>query len=126
LWTSTAIILASSVVFEAGRRKFAHGEYVGAQRLFLATGVMGLAFLGSQATAWLELVRAGVYLVQNPYSTFFYLFTSLHAAHLIGGLAAIGLVMFSARRRRELVDVATYYWHFLGVLWIALFFVVTH
>jgi cytochrome c oxidase subunit 3 len=74
----------------------------------------------------LELVRAGVYLVQNPYSTFFYLFTSLHAAHLIGGLAAIGLVMFSARRRRELVDVATYYWHFLGVLWIALFFVVTH
>jgi cytochrome c oxidase subunit 3 len=126
LWVSTAIILTSSGVFEAGRRRFAHGEHDRAQSLFIATGLLGMAFLGSQATAWLELVRAGVYLTQNPYSGFFYLFTGLHAAHLIGGLAAIGLVMFSSRRRRELVDVATYYWHFLGVLWIALFFVVTH
>ena len=126
LWISTAIILASSAVFEVARRAYARGEHERAQRLFIATGAMGLGFLISQAKAWLDLIHAGVYLVQNPYSSFFYLFTGLHAAHLAGGLAGLGVVMFGKRRRRELVDVAAYYWHFLGLLWIALFFVVSH
>jgi heme/copper-type cytochrome/quinol oxidase subunit 3 len=45
---------------------------------------------------------------------------------LIGGLGALAFVMLSKSRRREVVDAATFYWHFLGVLWIALFFVLTH
>lgn len=126
LWISTAIILASSVVFEIGRRIYAKGDHDRATRFFWITGAMGMAFLGAQAAAWLDLIRAGVYLQQNPYSSFFYLFTGLHAAHLVGGLAGLGLVVFSRKRRRELVDVAAYYWHFLGLLWIALFFVVSH
>lgn len=126
LWISTGIILASSIVFEIGRRMYLRGEHDRATRFFWITGAMGLAFLGAQARAWLELIRAGVYLQQNPYSSFFYLFTGLHAAHLIGGLAGLGLVILGRKRRRELVDVAAYYWHFLGLLWIALFFVVTH
>jgi cytochrome c oxidase subunit III len=126
LWISTTIILSSSVVFEIARRAYARGEHERANRLFWITGALGLTFLGSQAKAWLDLIAAGVYLVQNPYSSFFYLFTGLHAAHLVGGLAGLGLVVFGKKRRRELVDVATYYWHFLGLLWIALFFVVSH
>lgn len=126
LWISTAIILASSVVFEIARRAYARGKHEQAERLFMLTGAMGLAFLGAQAKAWVALIDAGVYLVQNPYSSFFYLFTGLHAAHLVGGLAGLALVIFGKKRRRELVDVAAYYWHFLGALWIALFFVVSH
>ena len=126
LWVSTAIILASSVVFESGRRAYARGLHVLASRLILITGIMGLAFLGSQVTAWLELINLGAYLEQNPYRGFFYLFTALHAAHLIGGLGALWFVTFSRGRRREVVDAAAYYWHFLGLLWIALFFVLSH
>ena len=59
--------------------------------------------------------------MQNPHSTFFYLFTGLHAAHLLGGLVALFMVVFGRAKRREMVDVVAYYWHFLGVLWIALF-----
>lgn len=126
LWISTAIILASSVVFEMGRRLYAKGEHSRADRYFWIAGALGVAFLGAQAKAWLDLIGAGVYLRQNPYSSFFYLFTGLHAAHLLGGLAGLAFVLFNTRRRRELVDAAAYYWHFLGLLWIALFFVVTH
>jgi cytochrome c oxidase subunit 3 len=126
LWISTAIILASSVVFEIGRRSYARGEHERANRLIWVTGIMGLAFLAAQAKAWLALIDAGVYLVQNPYSSFFYLFTGLHAAHLVGGLVGLSVVIFGKHRRREVVDVAAYYWHFLGLLWIALFFVVSH
>ncbi len=85
------------------------------------TACIGTAFLASQLTAWRELVRSGAFLFQNPHSSFFYLFTGLHALHLIGGLVALLVVLLRRSPRRELVDVVTYYWHFLGVLWIVLF-----
>jgi cytochrome c oxidase subunit 3 len=121
LWVSTALILASSVTFETARRVFRKGEYRLASRFLVATGCLGAAFLASQLTAWRELVATGAFLAQNPHSSFFYLFTGLHALHLVGGVVALLVVMFRQAPRRELVDVVTYYWHFLGVLWIALF-----
>jgi cytochrome c oxidase subunit 3 len=82
---------------------------------------LGAGFLASQLTAWRSLIHQGAYLAQNPYSSFFYLFTGLHAIHLIGGLVALFVVVLGRFTRRELVDVVAFYWHFLGLLWIALF-----
>ncbi len=65
--------------------------------------------------------RAGAYIAQNPHSSFFYLFTGLHALHLVGGLVAVLVLLLRKNPRRELVDMVTYYWHFLGVLWLVLF-----
>lgn len=121
LWLSTGIILTSSVTFEAARRVFRKGEWRLGSRLLLVTACLGFAFLASQFTAWRDLVRQGVYMAQNPHSSFFYLFTGLHAAHLIGGLVGLFVVLLAKSKKRELVDVVAYYWHFLGVLWIALF-----
>jgi cytochrome c oxidase subunit 3 len=120
LWLSTAIILVSSVTFEAARRAYRKGLHPAAARLLVVTACLGAAFLASQLSAWLNLVHRGYYLAQNPYSSFFYMFTGLHAAHLIGGLIALFVVVLG-RPRRETVDTVAYYWHFLGVLWIALF-----
>ena len=121
LWLSTAIILASSVTFEAARRAFRRGLHLVAARLLVVTACLGAAFLASQVSAWLNLVHRGFYLAQNPYSSFFYMFTGLHAAHLVGGLIALFIVVLGRSTRRETVDTVAYYWHFLGVLWIALF-----
>ena len=121
LWLSTAIILVSSVTFEAARRSYRHGLHLIAARLLVVTACLGAAFLASQLSAWLNLVHRGYYLAQNPYSSFFYMFTGLHAAHLIGGLIALFIVALGRTTRRETVDTVAYYWHFLGVLWIALF-----
>jgi cytochrome c oxidase subunit 3 len=126
LWLSTGIIALSSVCFEVARRRFGSGQYANAAFLLRLTGVLGLAFLLSQAKAWLELIDRGAYMESNPYSGFFYLFTGLHAAHLLGGFVGIGIAIFSTRRRREVVDAAAFYWHFLGILWAALFFVLAH
>ena len=121
LWLSTGLILASSVTFEVARRVFRKGEYRLASRFLMASGCLGAAFLASQLTAWRELVKIGAYLNQNPHSSFFYLFTGLHALHLVGGLVVLLVVMLRHAPRRELVDVVGYYWHFLGALWLALF-----
>jgi cytochrome c oxidase subunit 3 len=121
LWLSTAIILASSVTFEAARRTYRKGLHAVAARLLIATACLGGAFLASQLAAWRNLVQRGYYLAQNPYSSFFYMFTGLHAAHLIGGLVALFIVVLGRSTRRETVDTVAFYWHFLGALWIALF-----
>ncbi len=121
LWASTALILVSSVTFEMARRLYGKGEHRLASRFLIATGCLGAGFLAAQLTAWLELVHGGAFLAQNPHSSFFYLFTGLHAVHLIGGLVALMVVMLRHAPRRELVDVVAYYWHFLGLLWLALF-----
>lgn len=121
LWLSTAIIVVSSATFEAARRTYRRGQHAMSARLLVVTACLGAGFLASQLSAWRNLVQRGYYLAQNPYSSFFYLFTGLHAAHLVGGLIALFVVVLGRSTRRESVDVVAFYWHFLGVLWIALF-----
>jgi len=120
LWLSTAIILASSASFEAARRTYRRGMHDVAARLLLITACLGGAFMVSQFSSWRVLVEQGAYLANNPYSSFFYLFTGLHAAHLLGGMVAMGFVLLR-KTRREVIDATAHYWHFLSVLWIVLF-----
>ena len=121
LWLSTSIILASSGTFEVARRVFRRGLWRLASRLFVVTATLGMTFLAAQLVAWRELVKQGAYLMENPHGAFFYLFTGLHAAHLLGGLIALFVIVFGRKKRREIVDVTAYYWHFLSVLWVILF-----
>ncbi|HUA84777.1 MAG TPA: cytochrome c oxidase subunit 3 [Bryobacteraceae bacterium] len=123
LWVSTALIVGASVTFEVARNVFRRGMWRIASRLLVVTACLGAGFLASQLTAWRELMDQGVFLAQNPHSSFFYLFTGLHAAHLLGGLIALSVVLLAKSKRRELVDVVAYYWHFLALLWIALFLI---
>lgn len=118
---STVLILFSSGTFETARQLFRRGRWRAGSRFLLATASLGMAFLASQITAWRSLVMHGAFLAKNPHSSFFYLFTGLHAAHLIGGLVVLFVVVLGKSKRRELIDVATGYWHFLGVLWVALY-----
>jgi len=121
LWLSTALILVSTVTFEIARRVYATGQWRLASRFLLVTAAIGAAFVASQLTAWRKLMDQGAYLMENPHGSFFYLFTGLHAAHLVGGMAALFYLVLGRNRRRELVDVVAYYWHFLTVLWLILF-----
>jgi cytochrome c oxidase subunit 3 len=54
----------------------------------------------------------------NPANSFFYLITGLHAAHVLGGMVAGA---FAVRRAGEAIGLCARYWHFLFVLWLAVF-----
>lgn len=125
LWWSTSLIAASSMTLETGRRMFRRGLWQSASKLLLATAWIGVAFVACQLTGWWELVQRGVYLTENPHASFFYIFTGLHAVHLVGGMIALAVLVFARRKRREWVDSATLYWHFLSLLWLALFATLT-
>jgi cytochrome c oxidase subunit 3 len=118
---SSTVIFMSSVTFEVARRLYRKGERPAYTKLMVLTTALTLGFLGLQVTAWVDLFRQGAFLSQNPHSSFFYIFTGLHAAHVVGGLVALGIVLAKRSPRREIVNMVAYYWHFLFVLWVGLY-----
>lgn len=126
LWISTVFILFSSVTMELARRSLRRRREARFQRWLGATMILGLCFLGSQLVAWRQLVADGFYINRNVHSGLAYIFTGLHAVHLIGGLLALVYVMrrspqnWTAVRRRVSVDATALYWHFIDGLWVVL------
>lgn len=127
LWLSTAIIIALSVAIEAGQRDIRRGER---ERLARAMGIaflLGIAFLINQAVNWRVLIAAK----GSLYGFTFFMLTGLHAAHVIGGLIPLGVVTRRAREGRYTrifhpgVSYCTMYWHFLAVVWIVMFTVLS-
>ena len=141
LLLNTLVLLISSVSMELARRQLrsqvalADSSSVPADSLgskviipWLAlTLVLGLAFLFGQWTAWQQLAANGFYVATTPSSSFVYLLTGAHAAHLLGGVLALfiagvaSLLHRSLKTRSIVVDVTAWYWHFMAVLWIYIF-----
>jgi cytochrome c oxidase subunit 3 len=80
------------------------------------TLVLGLAFLFGQWAAWQQLAANGFYVATTPSSSFVYLLTGTHAAHLLGGVLALLIAGIASllplvenaqhRRRRDRVVLA--------------------
>ncbi len=131
LYFDTAILLASSFTLELARkavRGYVHGAralYSSARLYLWLTLALGVVFLSGQYAAWQQLRSEGLYLATNPSSSFFYVFTVLHAVHLLGGLAGLGLAVGRFSKSQPTLRISTlstvsYYWHFMDVLWIYL------
>jgi cytochrome c oxidase subunit 3 len=129
LYFNTVLLIASSVTLEVARRRVAafmgglKNDVGNPARWLYITLFLGLLFLGGQYVAWSRLRAEGLYLATNPSSSFFYLLTSAHALHVLGGLAGLIYVIHklnkSVLRRNQLVATARY-WHFMGILWLYL------
>jgi cytochrome c oxidase subunit III len=129
LYFNTLILLSSSVTLELARRRVT--VFMGGLRnadsiprgWFYGTLGLGLLFVGGQYAAWLQLRSEGLYMATNPNSSFFYLLTAIHALHVLGGLGGLLYVVGKLNRlvlRRSTLDAFSYYWHFMGILWVYL------
>jgi len=92
------------------------------------TYIMGAFFIGGQIFEYAELVHEGLTISSSPYGSVFYLTTGFHGLHVVGGLIAFLFLLgrsFSAKRfghhEATTAIVTSYYWHFVDVVWIALF-----
>ena len=128
LWANTAILILSSVFFQrarlAARREQMDRVAVG----LLAAGFFSFAFLAGQLTVWKQLADAGYFLTTNPANSFFYLLTTVHGLHLLGGLVAWGRTTAKVWDQVEpakvslSVELCATYWHFLLIVWLAFFY----
>ena len=85
-------------------------------------------FIAGQVYEYAKLVSEGVTLSSDQYGSIFFFSTGFHALHVSGGLVAFLLIIartFTSRRydHKQAVGavVTSYYWHFVDVVWIALF-----
>jgi cytochrome c oxidase subunit 3 len=127
IWVNTIVLLTSSLTIDLSRRRLAANDLSGFKTMWRATTALGVAFLVGQVVAWRELVQMGFYVGSNPSSSFFYVFTAAHAAHVIGGVFALFYVLFrdfsktSGRLSLPVAsEVTSYYWHFMDGLWLFL------
>jgi cytochrome c oxidase subunit 3 len=135
LFLNSLVLVVSSLTLEVARRRvaaFARGithEVAVPLRWLYATLALGLLFVAGQSQAWLGLRAQGLFLASNPNSSFFYVLTGVHVVHVLGGLGGLLYVINKLRRpvlvlRRSTLDSTSYYWHFMGGLWIYLLFII--
>ncbi|MBK6751323.1 MAG: cytochrome c oxidase subunit 3 [Pyrinomonadaceae bacterium] len=132
VWISTALILLSSITYVISERATIINDQPKAKKWMIVTTVLGAFFISSQILAWIQLTRRGLYMEGNPYAGFFYILTAVHAVHVIGGISALSSILLKSwypagsetdvLRRISLAKVVGWYWHFMGLLWLVLLF----
>jgi cytochrome c oxidase subunit 3 len=133
LYLNTLVIIASSVTLEVSRRRVA--AFMGGARAknsaesparwLYITLFLGLLFVAGQTFAWMQLRSQGLKIATNISYSFFYVLTVAHALHLLGGLGGLVRVIGKFNHsvlKRSTLDATSRYWHFMGVLWVYLLF----
>ncbi len=121
----TILLVTSSVTMQLGVAAIRRGDQ-GRLRMWVGmTLVLGVLFLLGQLYDYSQL---GFGIGDGIFSTTFYTLTGFHGAHVFGG--AIGMTILFARsmqgqfsaRNHVAVEAISMYWHFVDIVWVALFF----
>ena len=126
----TIILVASSFTCQLGVFAAERGDVFGLRRWYLVTLAMGTFFVLGQANEYRHLIEAGTTIPSSAYGTVFYLATGFHGLHVIGGLIAFIFLLIRTKLSKftpaqaTAAIVVSYYWHFVDIVWIALFSVI--
>ena len=126
----TLVLVSSSVTCQLGVFAAEKGDVFALRRWFTLTFVLGLIFLLGQGNEYRNLVHEGIRISTDGYGSMFYLTTGFHGLHVTGGLVAFIFYMIRTTMGRftpaqaTAAIVVSYYWHFVDIVWIALFFMI--
>jgi len=127
--SSLFMVLALAAVQNKELPKRTRGERIlGNSRLWLfMTALAGTTFLGFQAFEFTSFVHEGLSIRRNLFGSTFFTLTGFHGAHVTGGILMNAYVLlrtlkgqFTANRHLA-VEAASFYWHFVDIVWIGLF-----
>ena len=137
LWLNTALLIVGSVALQLARNAAGAGRLHALRANLTAGAVFTVAFLVGQIQAWKQVTAAGHFMATNPADAFFYLLTGLHGLHLLGGLFVLAKTTLRAWQRPDPEDVeqaaglrlsvqlCSVYWHYLLLLWLVLFYMLS-
>ena len=125
---STIVIIFSSFSIYSAKKSLNNDSSKTTTWLFV-TFALGLVFVISQFLGFDELISMGYFFTgaQSTITTsFLYVLTVLHLAHLFAGLIVLAVVMFKNYKNKYKTEklgfeLAVTFWHFLGILWLYLF-----
>lgn len=128
LWFNTVILVLASVTLQLAFNAAKKSEDSKTKLMLLFSTVLTVGFIAGQTAAWVEMLNAGYFAYSNPANAFFYMFTAIHALHLLGGLWFLVGAVVRAMKPTEDEALATRiglcatYWHYLFLVWLLLFY----
>lgn len=125
---NTLVLLMSSITLHYSFKAFVGGNEKRYKGLLLATFILGFAFVALQYKGWEAMDAIGATFTANPSSSFIWLISGVHAAHVLGGIAALTVALVFAYqlpykvtpRRKLRFELVVQYWHFVDILWLYL------
>ena len=120
----TIILISSSVTCQLGIWAIRRDDRTGFIRSFGVTLVLGILFLVGQIYDYSTI---GFGISDTPFGTTFYTLTGFHGAHVFGGAVMLSVILYRglagqfSSRHHDAVEATSLYWHFVDVVWIALF-----
>jgi cytochrome c oxidase subunit III len=125
---NTVCLLSSSITIHFAVRALRQGKMIAFKVLWFLTLALGAKFLIGTGMEWYRLIyQRDFTLTTNLFGTTYYSLVGLHAFHVIVGLVGLTLVMLLALaskvrpQQSEKVEVFSLYWHFVDVVWVAVF-----
>ncbi len=119
-YISTFVLFLSSILLHRSKEQITFNK---SPSLVSYTLLLGMAFLCVQGWGWYELYHQSSRMPDDKMQGFNYLYllSGMHALHIIAGIFLLLYVIlkFPGKGKRYL-EIATYFWHFLGLLWIYL------
>ncbi len=120
----TAVLILSSFTCQFAVWAIRRGDRTGFIRNISVTVVLGIAFLLGQIYDYSTI---GFGLSDGTFGTTFYTLTGFHGAHVFGGVIMLSVILYRgmagqfSAQHHDAVEAASLYWHFVDVVWIALF-----
>jgi len=124
---STFVLLMSSLAMVLGLAGVQQGSRKNSLLWLGVTIVLGATFLAFQAFEFTEFYHHGLTLQTNLFGSTFFILTGFHGAHVTIGVLWLMILWLQALRgklgpeKALNVEIAGLYWHFVDIVWIALF-----
>jgi len=120
----TVILILSSFTCQFAVWSIRRGDRTGFVRNIGVTLILGIVFLIGQVYDYATL---GFGIADGTFGTTFYTLTGFHGAHVFGGAIMLSVLLYRGlagqftSRHHDAVEATSLYWHFVDVVWIALF-----
>jgi cytochrome c oxidase subunit 3 len=128
---NTIMLLCSGAAITWAHHAANRGRQAQLVLALLVTLVLGVSFLYNQSQEYRHAITAlHLTLSQGAYGATFYILTGLHGIHVAVGATMVAVMLVRALLRRITprdhlgFDMVTWYWHFVGIVWLLLFVVV--
>ena len=132
LWINTLILFFVTYYFSKITKDLEKKETLKIKKNLIIVGALSYLFLFGQLVFWTQLMKSGNYVTTNTYFSSFYIFTTLHGLHLLGGLFFWGKVSSRVLKleqnkildEEKNISALSWYWTFLLIVWLMFFFMI--
>jgi cytochrome c oxidase subunit 3 len=123
---STAAIICCSITFHLAKKAIQNDKRSATTSFLLATFALGILFVILQFVGFRQIVDSGYFFTGSASSittTFLYIVTIVHLAHLAGGLISLLIIIYNHFKQKYNstqtlgIELGAMYWHFLDFLW---------